>query len=234
MHAVILAGGFGTRLRSVVSDVPKPLAPVQGRPFLDWLIAVLARQGVNGVTLSVHHQWEKIRDYFTANPAAVPVDWVVEETPLGTGGAMRYVLAQKEIQEPVLVLNGDSYVRADCRALYAQHQDGNEQFSMVLREVADSGRYGTVQVQEGVVTSFGKGQEGKPGLINAGVYVVSPGIFNEPLPEAFSFEQDFLPPRLAALKPKAFIADGYFIDIGIPDDYARAQRELPEILNAAR
>lgn len=230
MKAVILAGGFGTRLRSVVSDVPKPLASIAGRPFLAWLIASLAKQGVTSVTLSVHHQWEKIRDYFSANTAPVPIEYAVEPNALGTGGAMKFALAQSKTHEPVLVLNGDSYVKADIRALYQQHMKNNAALSMVLRKVPDSGRYGTVETQGDIITAFGEGKVGKPGLINAGVYVISPSLFTESLPEAFSFERDFLPTRLGVIKPCAFIAEDYFIDIGIPEDYARAQKELPEVI----
>lgn len=231
MKAVVLAGGFGTRLRSVVSDVPKPLAPIAGRPFLAWLVDALAAQGVTQVTLSVHHQWEKIRDYFLAHPAPVPVECVVEEIPLGTGGALRHVAAHRPSAEPVLVLNGDTYARVDLRALYQAHLAQPAPLTMVLRLIEDSGRYGTVDVQGGTITSFNDGKEGVPGLINAGVYVISPGLFDLPLPPSFSFERDFLPGRLHSLQPQAFMAGDYFIDIGIPEDYARAQKELPELLS---
>jgi D-glycero-alpha-D-manno-heptose 1-phosphate guanylyltransferase len=147
MRAIILAGGFGTRLRSVVSDMPKPLAPIQGRPFLAWLIDSLTAQGVRHVTLSVHHQWEIIRDYFEAHPASVPVEYAIETEPLGTGGALRYCLMQSPTKAPVLALNGDSYVKTDIAALYAQHIAHKAQLSMVLRSVPDSGRYGTVEVK---------------------------------------------------------------------------------------
>lgn len=230
MRAIILAGGFGTRLRSVVSDVPKPLAPIGDKPFLAWLIAALAQQGVSEVVLSVHYQWEKIRDYFNANPAPVPVQLVVETAALGTGGALRYVLQQKSSDAAVLALNGDTYVKANIAALYQQHCESQATISMVLRRVSDSGRYGTVEVEDGIITAFTDGAAGRPGLINAGVYVIAPDLFAEALPKAFSFERDFLPPRLAAIKPRAFIAEDYFIDIGIPEDYARAQVELPKLL----
>jgi D-glycero-alpha-D-manno-heptose 1-phosphate guanylyltransferase len=230
MHAIILAGGFGTRLKSVVSDVPKPLAPIGGRPFLALLIDVLAKNGVTGITLSVHHQWEKIRDYFVANPPPMPIGYAVEEKPLGTGGAMAYALKTYRSDAPVLVLNGDSFVRVDYPALFAQHKARNSRLTIVLREVPDTGRYGRVEVKDGIITSFGDGGAGEKGLINAGVYVMHPQLFAEPgLPEAFSFEKDFIPPRLANLKPRSFRADDYFIDIGIPEDYARACRELPGI-----
>ncbi len=231
MHAIILAGGFGTRLRSVVSDVPKPMAPIGGRPFLAWLIESLAHQGVERVTLSVHHDWQKIRDYFTQNPASITVSYVVEDKPLGTGGAMVYAMREEQISEPVLVLNGDTFVKVDIRALYRQHAASYAQMSMVLRAVNDTGRYGDIETHDGIVTTFKPGRAGHAGFINAGVYVLVPSIFAAyDMPEVFSFEQDFMQRYVEALKPMAFMADDYFIDIGIPEDYARAMKELPDII----
>jgi len=231
MHAIILAGGFGTRLSGVVSDVPKPLAPIAGRPFIAWLADYLIAQGITEITFSVHHQWQKICDYFSAHTLKVPVHYVVEETPLGTGGAMAHALKSLNIAEPVLVLNGDSFARVDYRALYAQHQKSGAKLTMVLREVADTERYGTVSEKNGAVVSFGPGQAGKAGLINAGIYVMHPQLFAEPgLPAAFSFERDFLPSQLPTLMPRSFHAEGYFVDIGIPEDYARACKELPRMV----
>ncbi len=230
MHAIILAGGFGTRLRSAVSDVPKPLAPIWDRPFIAWLIGFLAKEGVSGVTLSVHHDWQKIRDYFAVNPSRLPVDYAVEETPLGTGGAIAYALAKLKGTGSVMVLNGDSFVRADYRALYRQHQRSGTSLTMVLREVPDTGRYGRVIEKDGIITSFASGEPGRVGLINAGVYVMQADLFlKHPMSPTFSFEQDFLPPRVASLRPHSFRADDYFIDIGIPADYVRACRELPDV-----
>ncbi len=230
MHAIILAGGFGTRLRPVVSDVPKPLAPIGGKPFLAWLIGMLARQGVASVTLSVHHDWEKHRDYFAAHPPAVTLDYAVEKAPLGTGGAMAYALKQHPCDSPVLVPNGDSFVKVDYAALFKQHRESGARLTIALREVPDTARYGRVRTRDGIITAFGDGGAGEAGLINAGVYLMHPQLFAESgLAEAFSFERDFIPQRLAVLKPRSFLAEDYFIDIGIPEDYARACRELPEI-----
>jgi D-glycero-alpha-D-manno-heptose 1-phosphate guanylyltransferase len=195
------------------------------------MVGFLAREGFSGVTLSVYHDWQKIRDYFAANPAKLSLDYAVEETPLGTGGAMAYALAKINSERPVVVLNGDSFVRADYRALYRQHQKNDATLTMALREVPDTGRYGRVIEKDGIIISFAGGEPGRAGLINAGVYVMQPDLFlKHPMPAAFSFEQDFLPSRMAALKPRSFRADDYFIDIGIPEDYARACRELPSIM----
>lgn len=237
MHAIILAGGFGTRLRSVVSDVPKPLALIGGRPFLAWLIDLLAQKGFGSVTLSVHHDWQKIRDYFFSYPAHLSINYAIEEKPLGTGGAISYALSEYKSEQPVFVLNGDSFVKVDYKKLYDQHIGTKAKLTMVIREVSDVGRYGQVVEKNGIITSFSQGVAGKPGVINAGVYVMQPDLFSsqeasEAFSEAFSFEQDFLPQKTSTIKPRSFKADDYFIDIGIPEDYVRACMELPDILGA--
>ena len=231
MHAIILAGGFGTRLRSVISDVPKPLAPIGNKPFLAWLVELLAKKGFTHVTLSVHHEWEKIQDYFDAHPAPLAISYAIEDEPLGTGGAIVYSLKQSKTKAPVFVLNGDSFTKVDYNVLYAHHCASQAGLTLTLREVADSGRYGRVMTEEGIITSFAPGIKGISGMINAGIYVLNPDLFDAySLPKAFSFEQDFLPLHLNTLKPRSFTAEGYFIDIGIPEDYARACKELPEMI----
>lgn len=230
MHAVILAGGFGTRLRSVVSDVPKPLAPIGDKPFLAWMIELLAASDFTSVTLSVYHDWQKIQGFFASRPPVIPVDYAIEETPLGTGGAIAYALSHYKGRDPVIVLNGDSFIKVNYRDLYKHHLKNGAPLTMTLRHVEDSGRYGRIIEKEGVITSFAAGETGKDGYINAGVYVMRPDLFTgQNMPAAFSFEQDFLPLRVAELKPTAFHGNDYFIDIGIPSDYARACKELPEI-----
>jgi D-glycero-alpha-D-manno-heptose 1-phosphate guanylyltransferase len=144
---------------------------------------------------------------------------------------MAYALKSYHGTAPVLVLNGDSFVQVDYIALFAQHREKEARLTIVLREVADTARYGEVEVKDGIITSFGVGKEGKRALINAGVYVMQPQLFaSDALPEAFSFERDFIPQHLAALRPQSFRAEDYFIDIGIPEDYARACKELPLML----
>ncbi len=233
MHALILAGGFGTRLKSVVADVPKPLAPINGRPFLELLIARLVSQGVTSVTLSVHHMKEAMQQFVAEQSFNIPVDVVVEEKPLGTGGAMVFCLSKikDKSDKPVLVLNGDSFVKVDCRRLYAHHLAKETKLTLTLRKVPDTSRYGKVITRNNIVTKFLTLGDAGPGFINAGVYVMSPDLFAPyGMPEAFSFERDFLPQHVKRIKPHTFIADDYFIDIGVPEDYARAQEELPKIV----
>lgn len=228
MRAIILAGGFGTRLQTVISDLPKPMAPIQGEPFLAYLLSYLRQQGIKEVILSVHYLRQKIIDYFQEEYAGIKISYAIEEQPLGTGGAICYALQQVVGDEPVFVLNGDTFVPLDYDAMYAQHLASEAHLSMALREISDCSRYGHVTVEQGQITSFQeKGMSG-PGYINAGVYLLQKKLFKDyQFSQAFSFEKDFLLEQGSQLKIPAFFAQDYFIDIGIPEDYARANQELP-------
>lgn len=224
MEAVILAGGLGTRLRAVVPDLPKPLAPVAGRPFLSILLDQLDKQGFRRVILSVGYRHELIRQAFGYRYRNIELAYAIEDEPLGTGGAIR--LAARQCNSAAMfVLNGDSYVDVDYAAMHAAYQARHAQMAICATAVANAGRYGRMVIDNERVVGFSeKGIEG-PGMINAGVYLLAPALVLDPeLPEVFSFERDFLEQRLDQLKPLAFSATGNFIDIGIPEDYERAQR----------
>ena len=227
MQAVILAGGFGTRLRSVLADVPKPMAPIHGKPFLAYLLDYLKSQGVTEIVISVHYLREQIQDYFGQCYQEMPVQYVVEDEPLGTGGAIQKVFSTLKIAQPVFVLNGDTFLKLDYQEMFSQHQENQPLITMALRKIADCSRYGTVEVDNNIVTEFKEQGDNTAGLINAGVYVIHPDLFSSfSLPESFSFERDFLFPNASAIKPEAYVVDEYFIDIGVPADYQRAGREF--------
>lgn len=233
MQAIILAGGFGTRLRSVVADVPKPMAPIGDKPFVALLMKHLMQFGVTEFVLSTHYLRQTIEDYFLNRFEGIPVRYAVEDAPLGTGGAIVHALRVMKADKPVLVVNGDTFVKLDYAAMYRQHVTSGEKLTMALRHIPDTGRSGVVSVDDaGRIVTFGeRGMAGVSGLINAGVYVVSPELFAGYADgEAFGFEQDFMIPRVATLKPASFVAEDYFIDIGIPADYLRAQDELPRLV----
>jgi D-glycero-alpha-D-manno-heptose 1-phosphate guanylyltransferase len=226
MQAIVLAGGKGTRLQSVVSDLPKPLAPVAGRPFLAHLLGFLERQGVTEAVLSVGYMHEKIVDAFGSRFGRIDLRYAVEDEPLGTGGGLRQALEQV-VRYPVFALNGDTLLALDYRAMLAAHRAAEADMTMALRRLPDTGRYGRAVIEAGRVTGFEAGGVAGPGAINAGVYLFGRNLLDEPsLPSSFSFERDFMEPRMAALAPLAFETDAYFIDIGVPEDYVRAQREL--------
>lgn len=232
MEAIILAGGQGTRLRHVLPDIAKPMAPIGGHPFLELLLTRLASDGFGRVVLSLGYKAESICGYFGQRFAGVEIAHVIEEKPLGTGGGIRLAM-QKCTQDHVFVFNGDTFVDLDTRELETQWQ-ASRALTIVAREVADTARYGRLQICDGSITGFlEKGISG-PGLINAGCYVLPRGILDRFAPgEAFSFEADFLVPEVARRRIDCFQSTGYFIDIGIPEDYARAQQELPRRLTLA-
>jgi D-glycero-alpha-D-manno-heptose 1-phosphate guanylyltransferase len=202
-EAIVLAGGFGTRLRSVVSEVPKPMAPVAGRPFLTWLLDSLAAQGL---------RWQ-----------GMAIAYSVEREPLGTGGALKLAVSQLH-GDAAHVLNGDTFLRYSLAGLEDAANAAHTPIAVALAQVPDVARYGAVAVHEGRITTFhDKGGQG-PGLVNAGSYYLSAEALQS-LPEqtAFSFETEVLRPQAAAGCLAAFTQTREFIDIGVPEDFVRAQ-----------
>lgn len=225
MQAIVLAGGFGTRLRQVVADVPKPMAPVAGRPFLEILLSSLATKGFTRVILSVGFMAEKITAYFGGNYADMELVYAVEHKPLGTGGGVR--LAMDHVSEDhVFVFNGDTYLDLES-VLIEQHWQTRRRPIIVGRDVPDTARYGRLLTSEGVASGFTEKGVVGPGLINAGCYVLGRrqlDKFQSYMP--FSLETDFLAQAVARGEFDVHVTSGKFIDIGIPEDYALAQTEL--------
>lgn len=223
MQAIVLAGGLGTRLRQAVPDLPKPMAPVAHRPFLAWILDRLAAAGFDRIVLAVGYRREAIRDHFGSAHLGVPLSYSIEEQPLGTGGAIR-LAAQGIDWEPVFVLNGDTFAEVDHGAMWAAHRRSAARMTMAVCRVPDAGRYGAVEIDHGRIRGFREKGMAGAGAINAGTYLLSREVVDMiPPGEAVSFEQQVLMARLAEIRPAAFEADGLFIDIGVPDDYARAQ-----------
>ena len=234
MEAIILAGGLGTRLRSRIRDVPKSMAPVVGRPFLEILLDRLIDQGCDRFILSVGYLRQVIIDAFGEDYRGVPLRYAVEDIPLGTGGAIQ--LALKHVVEPsVLVLNGDTYLDANLAAMLSLHASAGRPMTMAVTRVPDVARYGGVTIDEGQVTGFiEKGQFGE-GWINGGVYILDSTFpWPENLETPFSFETDVLVPHVNQLHPAAFTCDGQFLDIGVPEDLDRAEVELTFKLSGSR
>lgn len=229
MKAIVLSGGLGTRLRERVPNLPKPMAPIAGRPFLEYVLDRLISGGVRDVILSVGYRAELIQAHFGRSYRGATVRYAVDLTPLGTGGAIAHAL-RDEGPNPVLVLNGDTLLNIDFGALVGWYEEAPAQVAMALKPVVDVARYGAIMLDgERVVGFVEKGRSG-PGLINAGVYIVRPEMFSEfGLSGKFSFETDLLQRYCDSIQPRAYVTDAYFIDIGIPEDFDRAQRELPAL-----
>ena len=212
---LILAGGFGTRLRSVVADVPKPLAPVAGKPFLYWLLKNLEQQGGKEVILSLHHQAETIQEFLQSVVFELEIQTVVETDPLGTGGAIAFAIQQMDVQRPFVVMNGDTWLSQSLSELQLHLPP-----AIGLVYVEDISRYGGVDWQDDLVKSFQeKHPKASPGWINAGAYHLSPEDFNNWDGQPTSLERDLLPKWVQQGRLRACPLETDFIDIGIPEDY---------------
>ncbi len=221
--AVILAGGFGTRLKEVIGDIPKPMASINGRPFLSFILEQLQQSAVNRVILAVGYKYERIKHHYGSDHGGLRIDYSVESEPLGTGGALRRAIEHSG-EESILALNGDTYFEVDLQDLAAFHKEKGADITLALKHMEDVSRFGTVHTNDDQrIVGFTEKGFRAGGHINGGVYVISTPFFESlKLPDAFSFEHDVLEQyyRDSLFYGKA--CDGYFIDIGVPEDYQQA------------
>lgn len=227
MEAIILAGGFGTRLREVVPDLPKPMAPIAGRPFLEILLLSLSRKGFTRVILSLGFLSVKISDYFGKRFAGMDLVYVVEDSPLGTGGAVRLGLSICQ-EDHVFIFNGDTFLDLEVGAIERLWQNHGHPI-IVGRQVLDTARYGRLLTEDSYIKGFTEKGVSGSGLINAGCYIFDRRqLDNFHLNKAFSLESDFLVNLVAQNDVDVFVTEGLFIDIGIPSDYILAQTLLAD------
>jgi D-glycero-alpha-D-manno-heptose 1-phosphate guanylyltransferase len=226
MEAIVLAGGLGTRLASRLDGIPKPMAPVGGRPFLEIVLGRLRGAGCSRVILSVGHLSHVIQDCFGQSFEEMRIDYAVESSPLGTGGAIRAALG-RAAEETVLVLNGDTFLEVEYGAMLRFHAAQGVELTMAVSQQADVSRYGGVVLKGDRVASFEEKGRSGPGWINAGVYAVQRDlVWPEGLGERFSLETDYLARQVGGLGFAAYRAEGIFLDIGIPEDLDRAETLL--------
>ena len=226
-ECIILAGGLGTRLRSAVPDLPKCMAPVAGKPFLAHVVSYFLDQGVEKFICSLGYKHEVIQDYLEAEYPALQKQYVIEKDPLGTGGAIQLACRQAT-EKNVLILNGDTLFSIQLSALTAFHEQHQSHCTLALKPMQHFERYGVVEIADnGAIKSFQEKQYYESGLINGGIYALQVAPFlQEGLPEKFSFEKDYLE-KLYTVRPMfGVVQDEYFIDIGIPEDFEKANREL--------
>ncbi len=229
-EAIILAGGLGTRLKSKIPNLPKPMAPLNEKPFLEYILKYLAGFGIEHVILSVGYKSESISEYFGDRYENIRISYAIEKEPLGTGGGIRLAMELAK-EDHVYVLNGDTFFRVNLHDLSEFYFAHGADLCMTVKRKRDFFRYGTVELDVCKVVGFKEKQPVKSGLINGGVYITSTSVFDRfDLPEKFSFETDFLEKQLEQLKICAMRCSEYFIDIGIPADYEKAIRELPSLI----
>lgn len=226
-EAIILAGGLGTRLRSVLPDLPKCMAPVNGRPFLFYIIDYYQKQGIEKFIFSLGYKHEIISAGIKEKYPSLPVEFVIENEPLGTGGAIQLAI-EKAKGRDILILNGDTFFEVNMEALANFHKRSGSACTLSLKPMKDFERYGVVELEEDDrIKSFKEKKHYNEGLINGGVYILNTGRFRQQKrPAKFSFEKDYLETFFSAMPMYGCIQNGYFIDIGIPEDFQRAQKEL--------
>lgn len=228
-ECIILAGGLGTRLKTVVNDVPKCMATVAEKPFLQYIFDYLKREKIEHVILSLGYKHEIILDWLAKQKHPFSISYVIEETPLGTGGGIKLAF-DKVNSERALVVNGDTFFDVELDKLYSFHKEHQADISVALKAMKDFDRYGTVKLNSDMrICLFEEKKYQKNGLINAGIYCIEKKLFSIlDLPDKFSFEKEILESQLNTLRIFGFESSGYFIDIGIPSDYNKANIEFKD------
>ncbi len=230
-EAIILAGGFGTRLRKVLEDVPKPMAPINGRPFLEYQLNYLKSFGINRAVLSIGYLSHQIQSHFGSSFNGIEIVYAVEKTPLGTGGGIKLAYNELKTNEAVVV-NGDTLFEVNIEDFFKLHRAKSSLFSLALRELDDVSRYGNVLINdENQIYKFAeKGSHHGEGLINGGVYIIHAEFFeNTNLPKKFSMEKDVFESCYKKRNFYGFPFSNYFLDIGIPEDFEKAQDDFPKL-----
>jgi len=224
-EAIVLAGGAGTRLKEVISDKPKPMALINNKPFLEYLLNYLSKNGIVHVILSVGFKSEQIQGYFGKKYRNLEISYAIEDQPLGTGGGILLAL-QKAKTENVFIINGDTLFNIKLQEITEFHKKNKADLSIALNKVKDGSRYGTILIDNThkIISFEEKKETNQDALINGGTYLLSKSSFlNINFPEKFSFEKDFLEKYYNTKRFYGIIFSDYFIDIGIPETYKKAQ-----------
>lgn len=230
-EAIILAGGLGTRLRGVVGDLPKCMAPVNGIPFINFIVSYLKNEGIEKFIFSLGYRNEIIRDYLDKTFPNTDKSFVLEDEPLGTGGAIK--TACKEVKaENVIIINGDTLFNINLAELSNAHKSCTAGCTIALKTMTSFSRYGTVEInRDKTIQAFHEKKYCENGLINGGIYALNvPDFLSQNLPRVFSFETEFLQKYVGTRNLYGLLFDNYFIDIGIPGDYKKFQQDYNLIL----
>lgn len=222
VEVIILAGGLGTRLRSAIGEVPKPMAPVDGKPFLHYQFLWLESYGVDKVVLSIGYKAEMITDHFGQKFNGISIEYAIEKEPLGTGGAILYAM-RKTGGDRVLIVNGDTWFPVDIGRLVEEHESAAARLTIALKKMTNFSRYGTVELEGNRIVGFREKQEMSVGLINGGIYLMNRSFVESSVnAKKFSFETDILEKRAETGAIAGVVFDVPFIDIGVPGDYMGA------------
>lgn len=227
-EAIVLAGGLGTRLQGVLPDIPKCMAPVQGKPFLSHVLNYLVSQEIDTVLLSVGYRKEQIINYFGDSFKSLSIKYAIENEPLGTGGAIKLAFGQCT-EDKVFVINGDTYFLPELSSMEQVHTMSSADITIAVKHMQETGRYGLVETNNsGRITAFReKDPQSGSGWINGGIYLINRQIFSNISDQKFSIENDLFKVSCSTLYMQSFRTDASFLDMGIPEDYDKAQTFLP-------
>ena len=225
MEAIILAGGFGTRLSKVVSDVPKPMAPINERPFLEYLLDDLNNKGINRFILAVGYKKEVIKNYFRERYKNIEIIYSDEDIPLGTGGAIKKALTLSKAED-IFIVNGDTFFDVDLKEMYKFHKENNSNLTLAIKKMEKFDRYGSLVLEENKIIKFEEKKYIEKGYINGGVYLLKKNILSNKKEDSFSFEKDILENKELKIEKYGYKSEGYFIDIGIPEDYYKFEEKI--------
>ena len=225
--AIILAGGLGTRLRAALADLPKCMAPVAGKPFIAHVIDHLQQQGIQQFIFALGYKSEAFTDFLSQTLPPGSYKLSIEPEPLGTGGAIKLACTQLT-EKTTLIANGDTLFKVQLDKMAGFHHMCAAHCTLALKPMQNFDRYGVVEINKDYsIRSFKEKQFYESGYINGGIYLLHAEKFlQEDLPEKFSFEKDYLEKFYSNRRMYGVVQDEYFIDIGIPEDYERAQKEL--------
>lgn len=226
-ECIILAGGLGTRLQSVVKDVPKCMAEVAGNPFLKYLFDYAAKQEIEHIILALGYKSDIIIDWLANQSLPFDISYVIEKEPLGTGGAIQYAFSKIK-SEKAYIINGDTYFDVDLEKFSNSHISKKADISLALKPMTDFDRYGSVLLDtQDRIIRFNEKKHCQQGLINGGTYLVNKNIFAKlNLPQKYSFEKDILESKINDISIYGYEQDSYFIDIGIPSDFEKANKDF--------
>jgi D-glycero-alpha-D-manno-heptose 1-phosphate guanylyltransferase len=225
LDAVILAGGLGTRISSVLPDLPKCLAPIRGRPAIEFILDELVAIGTEAFVIAVGHRGDQVRAHLGSEYRKVPISYSFDgDRLLGTGGAIKKAVSASS-SNPILVVNGDTLQEFQVSQMLEDYKKHNLPI-ILARRVPNSAQFGTIVEQEGFVSRFLEKTNSRAGLVNSGCYLLPPEVFSgRQLPEAFSFENDFLPILVNSKKLRVVAIEGDFTDFGTPEEFLRSQEK---------
>lgn len=229
LQALILVGGLGTRLRTVVKDRPKPMAVIHGKPFLEYQIEFLKKYGVNDIVFSTGYMGEKIEEYFNSGEKhGISIRYAKEKELLGTGGAIKN--AQSMLEDKFLALNGDSMFLVDIKSLVKFHEKKQADLTISLVPVQERSRFGSVKIDDNSqITEFVEKGDFSTGLVSGGIYYFEKNKFDwQSFPEKFSIERDFFPQVITNKRVFGFVSNSYFVDIGTVEDHDKFGKHIAE------